>query len=697
MEAALEEKNIIYFREPISITKDGYSLFPGSTTTVLIFEEFLRLSYDKQETTIKALKREYSEKCVFLFLIPEKHYGLERLNYQKSLNLVGAYYLDDFSEFLTRNFYHSNFKLVSSITVKGRLSEKPRVTLECSRVRASNSFIYAVGADVTTEKYKSFLSVKPVIDSPTFMVWFSEKLAAVLRRILTNKYFSEDQLRRSNGVGVFFRLLLLLNIKISNVYAILLWFRRTTEALVFLEKRVDCKLFKGELRLLLFHNPAIQFFNKSKESTPWFRNFLSTIGSGKELISYHRRVSYLASLTFPLGQRNRSTKLSSDSSKKKSLRILFVSGMFPSRNHAGGLRIYDLIRELNKLGHEVSLFSLEALENEKSCLEEIRPALSRMELKTYQEFNSLSFKQWIDSCRGNFDITHLEYPTSSILLEAGTEKLGKTIFTFMEATVKRIQIDLILESKEPFIANYFQDKNKKIRELIDMLYLETIACQKCDYFVSLTEDDARFIRDLYGVNSFIVPTGISEQAGNILGDLKEIEMSVGFFGNYNHYPNLDAVRWYLDHVHRHVLEVVPDYKFFVYGQGKLSTVKAQYNSVPGVDFVGRVASIPHAVLPVEVCIAPLISGAGFRGKINQYTFFSKPVVSTSIGASGLPYKHGDSILIEDDPELFAKSIILLLLDKRLGKTLGRRAKQICDQQFGWKRSLDLMESLYSLD
>ena len=76
---------------------------------------------------------------------------------------------------------------------------------------------------------------------------------------------------------------------------------------------------------------------------------------------------------------------------------------------------------------------------------------------------------------------------------------------------------------------------------------------------------------------------------------------------------------------------------------------------PSVVFVGRVDDILEPLGNARICVSPLISGAGFRGKINQYSAVGRPTVSTSIGVSGTPYVNGESVVIADRPEAFNHS------------------------------------------
>ncbi|MEJ7699138.1 MAG: glycosyltransferase [Pyrinomonadaceae bacterium] len=64
------------------------------------------------------------------------------------------------------------------------------------------------------------------------------------------------------------------------------------------------------------------------------------------------------------------------------------------------------------------------------------------------------------------------------------------------------------------------------------------------------------------------------------------------------------------------------------------------------------------------------------------------MVSTTIGAEGLPVADGEEILLRDTPQEFAEAVIKLLKDKNLAKKVGERAAQTVREKFGWRKVAD---------
>jgi polysaccharide biosynthesis protein PslH len=89
---------------------------------------------------------------------------------------------------------------------------------------------------------------------------------------------------------------------------------------------------------------------------------------------------------------------------------------------------------------------------------------------------------------------------------------------------------------------------------------------------------------------------------------------------------------------------------------------------------------------------PLLVGGGTRIKIPEAMAMAKPVVSTAIGAEGLPFKQGREICIADDPDDFAETIITLLRQRALREAIGNAARKTVAENHSWDRVVDKLES-----
>jgi glycosyltransferase involved in cell wall biosynthesis len=78
--------------------------------------------------------------------------------------------------------------------------------------------------------------------------------------------------------------------------------------------------------------------------------------------------------------------------------------------------------------------------------------------------------------------------------------------------------------------------------------------------------------------------------------------------------------------------------------------------VKGIVWYDYIEDVPSFIASKDVLIVPLFSGSGIRIKIPEAMNYGKPVISTSIGAEGLPFEHNKELLIADTADAFITTI-----------------------------------------
>ncbi len=374
------------------------------------------------------------------------------------------------------------------------------------------------------------------------------------------------------------------------------------------------------------------------------------------------------------------------------LRILFVTGMFPSRTHAGGLRIFDLITELSAR-HTIDCISVGPTNSEESECPELLKYLDKHLFLKVDSFSWNQAEEWlINNGRGYgfYDVVHYEYLNTSEFLKHIKRFGKKNVFTMMESVSRRCFIDFCntfdrWETGDFGIPLFF--------EFLMLGSYESTVCRDADLVVALSDEDAQFITRISGTRPVVVPTGVSRLL-NYQEESSELTNTVLFLGNYDHFPNVEGLIWYLKNVHGSVIQEVPDYQIKIVGKGDLVRLRSQFLTLQGVSWVGEVDDISAAIVEAKACIAPLVSGAGFRGKVNQYSFFKKPTVATSIALSGLPYVQEESILQANNPRAFARHVASLLKDEGKRRVIGENAKRVVDDNFAWTNIVRTLEGYY---
>ena len=75
----------------------------------------------------------------------------------------------------------------------------------------------------------------------------------------------------------------------------------------------------------------------------------------------------------------------------------------------------------------------------------------------------------------------------------------------------------------------------------------------------------------------------------------------------------------------------------------------------------------------QLCIVPLISRAGLRGKVLQYASLRRTFVATSIAMSDLVLADSSDYLLPNDAKEFSGKVVKLLKDGKCASKMGLEA------------------------
>lgn len=160
-----------------------------------------------------------------------------------------------------------------------------------------------------------------------------------------------------------------------------------------------------------------------------------------------------------------------------------------------------------------------------------------------------------------------------------------------------------------------------------------------------------------------------------------------FVGGFAHPPNADAVLWFAREIYpliRRKMEALgaaaPE--FYVVGSKVTEEIKALAQPGNGIVIKGFVSEEELAELYAtsRVVVVPLRYGAGVKGKVVEAIYNGAPIVTTSIGAEGIPMVE-DVLLVEDEPEQFAETVVNLYRDQEACRALCRKTQNYIRDHF----------------
>jgi glycosyltransferase involved in cell wall biosynthesis len=102
-----------------------------------------------------------------------------------------------------------------------------------------------------------------------------------------------------------------------------------------------------------------------------------------------------------------------------------------------------------------------------------------------------------------------------------------------------------------------------------------------------------------------------------------------------------------------------------------------------IEVTGEVEDAVGELARARVAVVPLLAGSGTRFKILEAWSAGLPVVSTTVGAEGLPAHDGENLLIADSGSGFAAAVTRLLENADLRHKLGQSGRFLVEREFTW--------------
>ena len=144
-------------------------------------------------------------------------------------------------------------------------------------------------------------------------------------------------------------------------------------------------------------------------------------------------------------------------------------------------------------------------------------------------------------------------------------------------------------------------------------------------------------------------------------------------------PMEDAARWMVNEVLPLVRQRIPNAHLYIVGTDSDEVVGDLAG--PGTTVSGALPSVLPYLGHADVALVPLRFGSGTRLKILEAGACGTPIVSTTLGAEGLPVQHEQHLLIADSPEDFAMSIVRLVTERNLALHLAMNLKALVAARF----------------
>ena len=311
--------------------------------------------------------------------------------------------------------------------------------------------------------------------------------------------------------------------------------------------------------------------------------------------------------------------------KKSEKNILFFSPQWPCYDkNSGGRRLFEI---LSILSEECNVFYfVQEAENKKyekmltskgiRCYSgdyNLKHELHKLRLKGIQV--ELSFFSW--------------WITGAMHL-----KEVKEFFPEIKTIVDSVDVHWLRESR----AKIGTEERKNFEKSVYM---------SCDLVIAVThEDKAEIEKECPGVDVKVVSNIHKEPLEGATSCKKDIL----FLGGFKHHPNKDAALRSYNIYKKFKKESNIDCSLYIVGDDPPEEIKRLHDGKE-VFVTGLVEDVSPYFFNSRVLLAPLVSGAGLKGKVCEAIVHKIPVLTTKIGAEGFGIKNAeDCFIAESDRE-----------------------------------------------
>ena len=215
---------------------------------------------------------------------------------------------------------------------------------------------------------------------------------------------------------------------------------------------------------------------------------------------------------------------------------------------------------------------------------------------------------------------------------------------------------------------------------------ERAACRRFDHVVAVSAEDRETMERAYGLKSVSdVPTGVDTEFFRPRGEERREPHNLVFTGSMDWLPNEDAIQFFTREIMPRIRERVPGATLTVVGRNPYASLVELGKRDSSIIVTGRVEDVRPYMERAAAYIVPMRVGGGTRLKIYEAMAMEKPIVSTTVGAEGLPVANGRELLLADTAKDFAASVVRVLTDEAEARELGARAAVAVREKFSWDK------------
>ena len=229
-------------------------------------------------------------------------------------------------------------------------------------------------------------------------------------------------------------------------------------------------------------------------------------------------------------------------------------------------------------------------------------------------------------------------------------------------------------------------------EFVRLKRSERYYAQRAARVLAVSESNRQFFGRYVGGAEHVtlVPTGVDTDFFRPAPE-PPLDRHLVFTGSMDWAPNHDAMEYF----YREILPLIrveePEVEIWMVGRNPPASLTRLVKGDRKVHLTGRVEDVRPFIDRSSVYVLPMRTGSGTRLKVFEAMASGKAIVSTPVGAEGLPVTHGENLMLAAEPAEFAKAVIQLVRDFELRRQIESGARALVERGFSWRAATDRLE------
>jgi polysaccharide biosynthesis protein PslH len=399
------------------------------------------------------------------------------------------------------------------------------------------------------------------------------------------------------------------------------------------------------------------------------------------------------------------------------MKILFISPYIPNLIR---VRPYNFIRQLSKLGHQITLLTLWSDPIEKGELVDIQRychSVYAFELKKLRSYwNCLTVLPTADPLQSvycwepeaaiqvkhlieqpEFDVIHIEHLRGAkyglALIDKKSQLNIPPIVWDSVDSISHLFRQASNMSQAVFsrwITAFELDRTEGYERKLLNKFNHVLVTSPTDREAFLALSKNGTVTDRISVlNNGVDLNYFCPDETN-----KRDENTVVVSGKLSYHANINMVLFLVNQIMPHVWREKPETKLIIVGKDPAREIMA-LGGKPEITVTGTVKDIRPYLRRATIAVTPITYGAGIQNKVLEAMASGTPVVSTSKAVSALMAVPGEDLLVEDQPDAFAKAIIHLLNNPKKQQSLQIAGRLFVERHHDWEKITSHLEVLYN--